>query len=124
MPKQITQAIILVVISLFVGSIDLLFQFAGITKQDTSASSLISLIVGVAITAILFVFMVRRHNWARWVFVVITLLSIPIILPVLVIEINSDLVGATSTTIQILLQASAVILLLRRPVGRWFKNKN
>jgi hypothetical protein len=124
MSRQVKHAILAVVVSLIIGGIDLALQFAGITKQDTTAGSAIGFGAGVAIAAFLLTFIAKRHNWARWVFIVLTGLAVLSAIPVFVTEIRSDLVGAISTTIQAVLQAIAVILLLQRAVGQWFKNKD
>lgn len=122
MPSQVKYAIISVVVSLIVGGIDLALQFVGITKQDTAASSVIGFAAGMAITALLLTFIVKRHNWARWIFIVITGLTVLLAIQIFVTEMRSDFLGAISTAIQAVLQTIAVLLLLQRSVGQWFKN--
>jgi hypothetical protein len=124
MPSQVKHAIIAVVLSMIVGGIDLALQLVGITKQDTVAGSAIGFGVGVVIAAFLLTFIAKRHNWARWVFIVLTGLTVLLAIPVFVTEIRSDIVGAFSTAIQAVLQAIAVILLLQRSVTQWFMSKN
>ena len=124
MSSQVKHAIIAVVLSMIVGGIDPALQFVGITKQDTVAGSAIGFGVGVVIAAFLLTFIAKRHNWARWVFIVLTGLTVLLATPVFVTEVRSDIVGALSTAIQAVLQAIAVILLLQRSVGQWFKNKD
>ena len=123
MPSQVKYAIISVVVSLIVGGIDIALQFAGIIKQDTAASSPIGFVVGVAITALFLIFIAKRNNWARWVFIVLTGLDVLLKIKfIFVTQMRSDFLGAISTAIQSVLQAIAVILLLQRSVGQWFKN--
>ncbi len=124
MPSQVKHAIIAAVVSLIIGGIDLALRFVGITKQDTVAGSAIGFAAGVVIAALLLTFIAKRHNWARWVFIVLTGLTVLLAIPMFVIEIRSDLVGAISTAIQAVLLAIAFILLLQRSVGQWFKNKH
>ncbi len=121
MESQVKHAIIAVVVSLIVGGIDLALQFVGITKQDTAAGSAIGFAAGVVITASLLTFIAKRHNWARWVFIVLTCLTILLAVPTLLAEMTSDIIGAISTAIQSVLQAVAVVLLLQRPVRQWFQ---
>ncbi len=124
MPKQIKHAIIAIVISFLIGGVDLLFQFANITKQDTEFSSVQGLIGGVLFTGILLFLIVKRYNWARWVFIILTAIGILLIIPIFIAEIGSDIIGAISTAIQTALQGVAVVLMLQQPVNQWFKNKN
>ncbi len=124
MPSQVKHAIIAAIVSLIIGGIDLALQFVGITKQDTVAGSAIGFAAGVVIAAFLLTFIAKRHNWARWVFIVLTGLTVLLAIPMFVIETRSDFVGAISTAIQAVLQAIAFILLLQRSVGQWFKNKH
>jgi hypothetical protein len=106
------------------GGVDLLLQTAGVTKQDTPTSSATGYIVGVLITVVLLVLIAKRHNWARWVFVVLTGLTVLAYVPVFLKELVSDFLGAISTAIQAVLHTVAVVLLLQHPVGQWFKNRN
>lgn len=124
MPKHVKLAIIAVVVSLFIGGADVLLQRAGLTKQDTAAGSAIGFAFGVLITAVLLFFIAKRHNWARWVFIILTGLTILLSIPVIVTELGSDFLGAISTTLQVTLQAIALTLLLLRPVGNWYKNRD
>jgi hypothetical protein len=124
MPSQVKHAIIAAIVSLIIGGIDLALQFVGITKQDTVAGSAIGFAAGVVIAAFLLTFIAKRHNWSRWVFIVLTGLTVLLAIPMFVIETRSDFVGAISTAIQAVLQAIAFILLLQRSVGQWFKNKH
>jgi len=123
MPSRVKHAIVATIVSLIVGGIDLALQFIGITKQDTAAGSAIGFAAGVAIAAFLLTFIAKRHNWARWVFIVLTGLTVLAVIPVFAKEMRSDSVGAISTAIQVVLQAIAVILLLQRSVTQWFKSK-
>ncbi len=123
MPKQIKNAIIAVIVSLLVGGVDSLLQVIGITKQDSGFSSFWGFILGVMITGLLLILIVKRYNWARWFFIVSTVLGLILITPVIIAEFSSDYIGAISSVLQAVLQASAVILLLLQPSGQWFKSK-
>jgi peptidoglycan/LPS O-acetylase OafA/YrhL len=123
MPKQIKYAIITIVISVLLGCLDFMFQFLNITKQQAEINST-DIFVGILLTGILLFFIAKRHNGARWVFIIITVLGFLFVIPIFLKEIDSDKIGALSTTIQVILHVFAIVLMLQKPVDQWFKNKN
>ena len=124
MPKSIKLGISLVVVSLLIGGVDLLLQTVQVTTQDTPTGGFTGFIVGVLITGVFLVFIAKRHNWARWVFIILTSLTVLLVIPIFLKETGSDPIGSISTLIQVTLQAAAVILLLQRSAGQWFRKEN
>jgi hypothetical protein len=109
MPKQVIFAILAVVVGLLIDAVNGSYRvFAIAVLVDVPLLFLIA----------------KRHNWARWVFVVLTglvvLLSI-FSIPVLFAKIGSELLSVIFDTLETTLLAVAIILLVTRPVDRWFK---
>ncbi len=122
MPKEIKRSILLVLLSIFIGGVDLLLQFVGITKQNTEYGSPTDFFVHLLIVVVLLILIAKGKNWARWIFIVLIVLSIfPVIANVFLVEFKSDVVGAILSLIQATLYLLAVILLLQKPAVEWFK---
>ncbi len=123
MPKQIKYVIIAVIVSFLVGGVDLLLQSADVTKQDSEFSTFSAFILGILVTGLMLVLIAKGYNWARWIFIVLTVLGFILHIPIIITEISSDYIGAISLILQTVLQAYAVVLLLLRPAGQWFKSR-
>jgi hypothetical protein len=120
MPKQIKLVIVAIAASFLVGGIDLILQSFGVTHQTSEFGTAPAFVGGILLTGILLFFIAKRHNWARWVFIVLTLIGMPFIIPIFIEELQTDIIGAISTSIQTALQIWAVALLFRKPVRLWF----
>jgi hypothetical protein len=104
-----------------VGGIDLILQLSGLSSPQSAASSPLGFVFGVAFTLIFLWLILKRHNWARIVFAVLTLVTIVATAPTLSTELSVDVIGAILTVIQVVLQACSVMLLFRPPANAWFR---
>lgn len=120
-PPEVTLAVTLVGASLVVGGLDLILQYAGLSSPQSEASSLLGLIFGAAVTSVFLWLILRRHNWARITFAILTLVTVVTSIPILLNELSGDVVGAVLTVTQIALQLVAVWLLFRPLANAWFK---
>ena len=78
-------------------------------------------LVGSVINLMLIGFIIKKHNWARWVFVVLTVVGVLLYVPVITDEFNTNVVGAISSIIQLSLNLIAVFFLLQRTSSDWVK---
>jgi hypothetical protein len=122
MPSSVKHSILIVFFALAIGGIDTVLQLIGITKQDTEIGSFDSFVIGLGINLFLLLLISKSNNIARWAFIVLTLIGFPLVYPTLLIELEQDIIGAVSTVIQLFLYSVAIILLLLKPSGEWFKN--
>ena len=120
-PHAVALAVTLVGGALAVGAVDLVLQFTGLSSPQSAASSPAGFAFGVVFTAILLWMILRRHNWARIVFAVLTLLTAAFTLPIFLTEVSVDQVGAALTVAQLVLQVSSVVLLFKAPANAWFR---
>ncbi len=121
MPKQIKHVIIAITAAFLVAGIELFLQYFGVTQQTFELETAYYFITSIVFMGVLVFFIAKRHNSARCVFIVLVLMNIPLIIPIFIEEIQTDIIGAISTSIQTALYIWAIVLLLRKPVGLWFR---
>jgi phosphatidylserine synthase len=120
MPTATKLACVSVVIYILVGAVDVALQ-GTVTQQDSPVSTAGAFALSAGLTILLLVLIAMRHNWARWIYVVLTSLSIPLVVPILMQEMQKDRVGAISTIVQAVLMVASVLLLVAPSSAAWFK---
>jgi len=111
----------LVIFALVIGGVDLALQSLDVTRQDTESGSLMGFIIGAAINLVLIGLISLKHNWARWIFIILAIMSAFVYFSVIVTELNGDMIGAISSIIQISLNLVAALLLFQRSSSNWVK---
>lgn len=107
--------------STLISFIDFLLQNIEVTEQ-TLPISFGGFIAGTLIN-LLFIWLVfKRKNWARIIYAIFIIISIPVVLPVISVELQSDIIGAISSILQLLLNVSSVVFLFTKQTNVWFKN--
>ena len=66
----------------------------------------------------------RRHNWARWVLAILTIMVLVLTWPLVRFQLTYGLVVPIATVVQITLEAAGLILLFRPAAGRWFRRRD
>lgn len=122
MPKSVKLACLFAALAIIVGAIDVLLQYIDVTTQDTPVTSATAFWVGTAFTVLLLVLIAARKNWAKWIYIVLTGLTLPFAVFVFFKEVGIDRIGAVSTLLQGVLQLLSVIFLLSGSSSLWFRN--
>ena len=122
-PNAVKGAAALFIISRLVGALDMTLS-RGVTIPQVSAAvnSPSAYLIGASITILLIAFILKRQNWARWVFTIITVLGALAAVPLaLTIELQVDPTGSAFTIAQVALHAVGIALLFQRASNAWFR---
>ncbi len=84
-------------------------------------SSPAAFLFGIVYSVVFLLLILKKHNWARWVFVILGAIGLIATVPILAQELGPDPVGAISTLIQMLLQSGALVSFVTPPANRWFQ---
>lgn len=120
-PTAVKAGVWMIGASLVVGALDLLLQNAGVTSAQTAMSSPAAFLFGIVYSVVFLLLILKKHNWARWVFVILGAIGLIATVPILAQELGPDPVGAISTLIQMLLQSGALVSFVTPPANRWFQ---
>ena len=63
----------------------------------------------------------RRHNWARWVLAILTIVVLALTWPLVRFQLTYGTVVPIATVAQIVLEAVGLVLLFLPAAGRWFR---
>lgn len=119
MPVTVKLALIAPVVAMVVGVFDYMLQ-GSLTRQESPGDPLPGILLSLLINLTLLAFIAARHNWARWVYSVLTVIGLPLVIPAMLMEARPDPIGAASTALQFLLILASVILLFKEPSRQWF----
>jgi hypothetical protein len=64
-----------------------------------------------------------RHNWARWVYTVLTVLGIPFSIMPLVYALKNNPASGAIGLVQVILQVAGLVYLFKRESSAWYKWK-
>jgi len=103
-----------------VSLLDFAAQLAGISRQDLEVLTFGNFITGTLITLVFIWFIFRRKNWARIVYTVLTVLSLPFAGVAIARELDGDWIGAISSGTQVVLALASIVFLFTRPSREWF----
>lgn len=92
----------------------------GVVTMAGPAKSPIMALVALLVTGSLLVAAAQRKNWARMVLVVFVAVGVAFNTMLLPIQLDQDRLVAAANVVQSVLQASGVILLLRRSAVGWY----
>jgi hypothetical protein len=120
MPQSVKLACVTAIGSSFLSILDLALENAGVTKSSTPVPAAVAASIGMLINVTLLALIVNRHNWARWVYVALTGLGIPIGMVLMVLEFFIDPLGAVLAVGQVLLALVSIGLLMTPSTRRWF----
>ncbi|MFC1592824.1 hypothetical protein ACFL4C_02300 [Candidatus Omnitrophota bacterium] len=123
-PQEIKISFFIMIVATLVGFLDLIIQKIGLSVQNFSFSSLRDFIFSIVLNLVLFYFIFKRHNWARVILAILTLLGLAVVPIVLIEELNNDIIGAVSTLLQAILLLGMVWLLFTKKVNAWFKTRD
>jgi hypothetical protein len=120
-PKHITVAIWLLWTSLAFGIPLGYFDYLRVEDEEYSALSLVMGGVFLVIGILLNIFITRRHNWARVVYVALVAISLAFV-PFLVTEwVDHPFYEVALTVATIVLDVIVVYLLFTKPGSLWFR---
>jgi len=123
-PKEVRYGVMATAASLLLSIVDMLLQKAGVTAVESEAlSSPAAVLGGVVLTAVFLLLIVKRHNWARIVFTILIVIGIPLAIPIVLTELRTDVLGAISSILQLVLQIAGVVFFFRPAANAWFRSK-
>jgi hypothetical protein len=114
-------------LSLGIGAVQLIMQWGRLVDLAHAARRGVGFIIFIQAFVfameVLFIWLIarRRKNWARWAWLIITILGIPLALPELNRLLRSNLITATLTCAQNLAQAIALYLIFTGNAREWFR---
>jgi hypothetical protein len=110
-PPSVTLAVYALSLALLLGVAILGFGWGYPSIALITLVTIGGLILGVA----------RRHNWARWALLVVTVLALALTWPVVRFQLTYGVVLPLATVVQLALEAVAFVLLFRPPARRWYR---
>lgn len=129
MPEAVKKAVFLLYLGLAIGIIGAIWDFPAI-KEMASAVEIQPL--GTIWFILMFQFIIfssaalliwlisKRKNWARWIFVIMTIVGVPMTIePIL--NFSNEPVMSMFNLISTVINLMAVILLFLKPSREWFK---
>ena len=120
-PGTIGLAVKLLWVSLAVGLVRILLDFAHLSALGKAAFTGFVLVFTLALMAWLIYKISAGKNWARITYLVLFLLGFLPTLPVMLTEFSRSPLVAILTVVQVGLQVYALFLLFTKPVGAWFR---
>jgi hypothetical protein len=104
------------------GVLDLALQRIGVGSVESEAlSSPAGFLFGIVFTAVFLALGLKRHNWARFVLAILTVLGLLLTVPIVAKELVADPIGAALSLVQVGLQIAGLIFLFRRSANAWFR---
>lgn len=120
-PKHITVAIWILWISLALGVPGALIDYGRVEDEDAVMVSLVTGVLAFALGVALNIFIARRHNWARIVYLVLLLLSLavlPFVIPEWMEHPPYEWALNIASTV---LDSIVIYLLFTKPGSLWFR---
>jgi hypothetical protein len=110
-PRSITLAVYAQSLALVLGLAILVFGWKVPWVALATCVIVGSLIVAVA----------RRHNWARWALLSLTLVALFMTSPLLKVQLTFGVLVPVATVVQLALEVMGFVLLFRPAAGRWYR---
>ena len=110
-PRSVTLAICLLSVALLLG-----VAILGFGWRVPVVALATFLIVGALILGI-----ARRHNWARWVLAILTIVVLVLTWSLVRFQLTFGIVVPIATVAQITLEAAGLVLLFCPAAGRWYR---
>jgi hypothetical protein len=120
-PREVECAVQMAFASLVLALIAIPFRPA-IVKPHMLGFMILGIIVTLLFTSLLLIMILRGHNWARLVFIVLFFIGLPFAFPGIILTLQKSPVSALISLIQLSLQMMATVLLLQQPARNWFKS--
>lgn len=121
-PKEVQRAGLFVFLAIMTGMTEFILELIGIGGRTIEIENYeLSAIIGFAVNFVFIILFLKKQNWARIVFTVLFFLGLPILIPIVKQELQSDLIGASSSILQTVFEIIAVMLLFSKNSNAWFK---
>lgn len=126
-PNKVSIAIKLLYLALIIGAIRSIFEIFILTQTESINFIIFIILFVLAILAILafFIYTIERgRNWARIIFLILSIVSIPFsISPLLQSLITNPIFGVIEMS-QIGLEITALVFLFQKSSNKWFRLMN
>ena len=120
-PKKVSAAVILLWISLVLGSIRAIIEIMPTETMEALIGSIIAITL-VTIVAILIYMIGKGKNWARITFLVLFIIGIALNIPALAISLFTNPILFVLRLGEITLTGIALVLLFQDVSSNWFRN--
>ena len=122
-PIETTRAIEFLYLSLGIGIVKSLLDFSHLSSKTSAVFTLSVLIFTFAFLIFLIIKISGGRNWARIVFLIFFLLGVPLAIPLYLEEFRKNVFLGSLSSIQVILQVAALILLFMKNSNLWFRTR-
>ena len=126
-PESVREALLILYASLGVGVVRSAIEFPRLIERSAAVGGAgFAVFVGVFTIAILWlnIFLIgKRYNWARYLFLVLFVLGVPLSIKPLIESLSTTPISGSLGLLQAIAQAVGLVLLFKTSSGVWFKKQ-
>ncbi len=106
--------------TIILGVLDILLLYVGLIEQTSELATLTNFFIGTFIMAVFVWFSFIGKNWARITYSILLALCVPFVVIIITDELSGDLIGAASSSIQVILGILSIYWLFTKQSNSWF----